>query len=389
LAITGVLLALGLSISTLLLQWAVGGGWSWASINNASYVLNGVMLALIALPICLRQSRNPIGWLNLAMGLCLAVQALLDAYVAYAFEIHDGQLPGLYLAALASTWVWAIPYMLLANVLLLFPDGRYLSPRWRWVSAVAIAWLLLLIIGVTFADPILAGDSGQYAIANPIGLWQIPDEVWFRVLFPAILLILSLGIVSLIARWRGADSVLRQQLKYLIVAMILIVVVLITTSWGTAAWLSIISNMAFLAMPAAITLAILRYRLYDIDFILRRTTSYTLLTALLALVYFGSILVLQRFLSPLTGDSNIAVVLSTLLIAALFLPLRRRIQDAIDRRFFRSKYDAEQVLAQFAATVRDETDLDALTAELVRVIQETMQPEFVSVWLRDQEGSQS
>ncbi|MEZ4517229.1 MAG: hypothetical protein R3C44_10450 [Chloroflexota bacterium] len=131
----------------------------------------------------------------------------------------------------------------------------------------------------------------------------------------------------------------------------------------------------------------MRYRLFDIDVIIRRTTSYAILTGLLLLVYFGSVIILQRLLSPITGESTVAVVLSTLLIAALFLPLRRRVQEVIDRRFFRQKYDAEQVMAEFAATVRDETDLDALTAELVRVIQETMQPEFVSVWLKEPDTS--
>jgi hypothetical protein len=139
-----------------------------------------------------------------------------------------------------------------------------------------------------------------------------------------------------------------------------------------------------LALPLSLAVGILRYRLFDIDVIIRKTTSYAIITGLLALVYFGSVVVLQRLLSPLTGDSDAAVVLSTLLIAALFLPLRRRVQDIIDRRFFRRKYDAEQVLARFAATARDETDLDALTAELVRVIQETMEPESVTIWLKDQ-----
>jgi hypothetical protein len=147
-------------------------------------------------------------------------------------------------------------------------------------------------------------------------------------------------------------------------------------------FLNATTGFGFGIMGIALGIAVLRYRLFDIDVIIRKTTSYAILTALLALVYFGSIVVLQRLLSPITGESDVAVVLSTLLIAALFLPLRRRVQAAIDRRFFRQKYDAEQVLAQFAATARDETDLDALTAELMRVIQETMEPESVSVWLR-------
>ncbi len=147
-------------------------------------------------------------------------------------------------------------------------------------------------------------------------------------------------------------------------------------------FLNATTGFGFGIMGIALGIAVLRYRLFDIDVIIRKTTSYAILTALLALVYFGSVIILQRALSPITGDSTAAVVLSTLLIAALFLPLRRRVQAAIDRRFFRKKYDAEQVLARFAATARDETDLDELTAELARVIQETMEPESVSVWLR-------
>ncbi len=144
----------------------------------------------------------------------------------------------------------------------------------------------------------------------------------------------------------------------------------------------IVGNLALIILPLCLAIGILRYRLFDIDVIIRRTTSYALVTGLLALVYFGSIVVLQGVLSPFSGDSTPAVVLSTLLIAALFLPVRRRVQDWIDRRFNRTRYDAEKTLAAFAATARDETDLDALLAELVRVIGETMEPEQVSVWLR-------
>jgi hypothetical protein len=136
-------------------------------------------------------------------------------------------------------------------------------------------------------------------------------------------------------------------------------------------------------IPVGLGISLLRYKLFDVDTVIRKTVLYAILTVFLALVYFGIIVVLQQVMTPLTGDSDAAVVLSTLTIAALFLPLRRRVQAAIDRRFYRRKYDAEQVLAQFAATVRDETDLDALTAELLRVIQETMEPETLSIWLAE------
>jgi hypothetical protein len=154
--------------------------------------------------------------------------------------------------------------------------------------------------------------------------------------------------------------------------------------FGGIDWVTRLGNVALLVFPTCLAIGILRYRLFDIDVIIRRTTSYAIITALLALVYFGSIVVFQNVFTRLTGQgSTVAVVLSTLLIAALFLPVRRRVQDVIDRRFNRSRYNAEKTLERFAATARDETDLDALTAELLRVIQETMQPATLSIWLRD------
>jgi hypothetical protein len=162
---------------------------------------------------------------------------------------------------------------------------------------------------------------------------------------------------------------------------ILLLIGFLTYSFEQLERIDALTAVTALALPLSLAVGILRYHLFDIDVIIRKSTSYAILTALLALVYFGSVVILQRLLSPITGESTAAVVLSTLLIAALFLPLRRRIQAIIDRRFFRRKYDAEQVLARFAATARDETDLDALTAELVRVIQDTMQPESVTIWL--------
>ena len=189
------------------------------------------------------------------------------------------------------------------------------------------------------------------------------------------------------------DAVGRAQLRWglggtivgLVIFFLSYVPVFLSIPAPVESFLNAVTGLGFGVMGVSLGIAILRYHLFDIDVIIRKTTSYAILTTLLALVYFGSVVVLQRVLSPLTGESTAAVVISTLLIAALFLPLRRRVQSTIDRRFFRQKYDAEQVLAHFAATARDETDLDALTAELLRVIQETMEPETVSLWLRPAE----
>jgi low affinity Fe/Cu permease len=227
----------------------------------------------------------------------------------------------------------------------------------------------------------------------------LPDAI----AFVAVSIYLVLGIGSQGYRYfRRSDAVQRQQTKWVFFALGLVVLTgvwaivnLALTGLGPPdpqltvddLWFSLISTTLFSlslsALPISIGIAILRYRLWDIDVIIRKTLVYSVLTVLLALVYFGIVVLLQALFGRLAGveQSTLAVVISTLAIAALFTPLRRRIQDAIDRRFFRKKYNAQQVLAQFAVTARDETDLDALLAELVRVVDETLQPEHVSVWL--------
>ncbi|MCB0251515.1 MAG: hypothetical protein KDI07_23295, partial [Anaerolineae bacterium] len=182
----------------------------------------------------------------------------------------------------------------------------------------------------------------------------------------------------------------KQQIKWLLVGLaataLMVAAGLLLVFIPRIAFGGLLVNAAPILPVLAIGFAMLRYRLYDVDLVIRRTLAYTLITAVLLLVYFGSVTLLTSVFSRITGQqSALAIVISTLLIAALFNPLRRRVQDWIDRRFFRSKYDAQQVLAQFAVVARDETDLDALTAELLRVVQETMQPEHVSIWLRQRE----
>ena len=236
--------------------------------------------------------------------------------------------------------------------------------------------------------------NANWRLPNPIGF--IPDRVWLG----PILIVWGIGLITLVfaslaslfLRYRRASVGERQQIKWLLYAAAVFAVsyalnYFLSTAgqWGSASgWLDLLFVVSILTFPMAIAIAILRYRLYDIDVIIRKTLVYTVLTALLALVYFGGVVLLQRLVGALTGveQSPLAVVVSTLVIVVLFTPLRRRIQDFIDRRFFRKKYDAQQVLARFALTARDETDLERLTAELARVVQETLQPERVSVWLK-------
>jgi hypothetical protein len=254
--------------------------------------------------------------------------------------------------------------------------------------------MLFLLLLSTVGTPMSPGSgSSEWSYPNPIGLIQTAqvDQSAVFTLFAAIMPVwVILCLAALVVRYRRAGRVERQQMKWLLLATAVFVAAylpaFLTASWEieTSIW-NVLWLAAMLLIPAAIGIAILRHRLFDIDVIIRKTLLYAVLTVLLALVYFGVVILLQGLFSRLAGveDSTLAVVISTLAIAALFTPLRRRIQDAIDRRFFRKKYDAQQVLARFAQTARNETDLDALLAELTRVVDETLQPEHVSVWLKD------
>ncbi len=268
-----------------------------------------------------------------------------------------------------GTLIWLAFFPLLY----LFPDGRFI-PRWsRWLL---VAWLVVTV-GV-------------------FSLNLLPEAV----AFVAVPIYLVIGIGSQGYRYfRRSDTVQRQQTKWVFVSLGLVV---LTAVWALVFlalsppapllkigdfWISAVASTLFslslALLPISIGMAILRYRLWDIDVVIRKTLQYTAVTALLAFIYFGSVFLLQRLFSSVSGQqSPLALVVSTLLIAALFAPLRRRIQDGIDRRFYRRKYNAQQVLAQFARTARDETDMEALLIELERVIQETLQPEGVKVWLK-------
>ena len=266
--------------------------------------------------------------------------------------------------------------------LYLFPNGRA-TPRWtRWPMAV--------ILGVHLAIQTV-GAIGS--------VWMLPAGVVQKAFSLAIFILIGFVLILFcqIYRYRVVSTPIeRAQIKWFVAGLAVLVVESVAASLLTGTvlasghgFISDLSNVLSLVIPVSITISILRYRLWDIDVIIRKTLVYTALTVLLALVYFGSVVLLQRLFGSLTGatQSPLAVVVSTLVIAALFTPLRRRIQDVIDRRFFRKKYDAQQVLTQFAITARDETDLDSLTAELARVVQETLQPERVSVWLRETKSS--
>ncbi len=373
--------------------------------SSMDWLLASAMVALgapiLGVIIVTRQPRNRIGWLWIIYGLLIGFRSL-----GHGIYYLGGAQPAGY-SALEYFLLWATEPANLATLvclillLLWFPDGQLPSRRWRLLYI----WLFLAF-AVLFSSNFVSGpdwnggaEAGGIVIDNPYG-WLPENATWYVLGFPSfisLILITFLSAISLIFRYRSAGPVVRLQLRWFVVGGFFTFILFILPIFsqltpgqsdeGINTLLVLLGQAYIVPLYLAVGVAILRYRLYDIDVIIRKTLVYGLLTALLAFVYFGSIVLLQTLFDRLTGQqSPIVIVISTLLIAALFTPLRRRVQDVIDRRFFRKKYDAAQVLADFARTARDETDLDTLTAELARVVGETMQPEKVSLWIRKEEG---
>ena len=362
-----------------------------------------LVFPLVGALIASRRPQNPIGWLCLVDGLLWTTTNMLDYHSLYVMA-SPGSVPFPVGLAGVNHWLWVPTVGLLGTyVFLLFPDGRLPSRRWRplaWLSGVVIASGSL---GLMLSPGPLDMPRG---IRNPFGLEAAP---WVAVAAYAILPLLPLcmlaSALSLVMRYRRSRGDVRQQIKWIAFAaslvaltyLIAIVASFIHPSeiWfaaGLPLWLDLIEYAALLSItsvPIAIGFAVLKYRLYDIDLIINRTLVYGSLTGALALVYFGGVTVTQALFRNITGQEQLpqlVIVVSTLLIAALFTPLRRRIQSFIDRRFYRTKYDARKILEAFSVRLRDETDLEALNEDLVEVVRETMQPAHVSLWLRPEKA---
>jgi hypothetical protein len=335
-----------------------------------------------------RRPDNLIGWLFCAIGFVGGVRLLSTEYAAYSLVAQSGRSPGAEALAWIASWLWVPDVGLYLLLALLFPNGRLLSARLRPFAG----FIGVVVMTGTVAVALSPGPiRGLELIENPLGMEDIPNVA---VLTEALLYVLGVvAVASVLVRLRRSSGVERQQIKWFAyAAAVLACSTIITYVLSEAATLRWLGWVAFVpgmvgnaGMPVAVGIAILRYRLYEIDILINRTLVYGSLTALLAAVYFGGVAITQATFRALTGQEKqpqLAVVVSTLVIAALFTPLRRRIQSFIDRRFYRRKYDAAKTLEAFSAKLRDETDLDALSDDLVGVVRETMQPAHVSLWLR-------
>jgi hypothetical protein len=373
------LLVLGASLVLILLGWSTPlpqGVTPWR--DQAVFLAGLIGAPILGGLVASRRPRNSYGWVWLAFGLSLVVQQAAQTYASYARWVEPGSL----VAPLTIAHVFGLGNQaalgLAPFLLLLFPTGRLPSRRWRplaWISA--LSGMTIAVLVFFYGSPDMVGGVVTIAAMTTVSV---------------ILVTFILSAISLVIRFRAARGTQRQQLKWFALAAVFAVLVFVMgtalgleRSFSETLW-TLINAVSNAFLYSAVGIAILRYRLYDIDRIINRALVYGSLTVFLALVYFGGVVTTQTIFRAITGQerlSQLAVVISTLAIAALFNPLRRRIQNVIDRRFYRRKYDAAKTLESLSTKLRDETDLDELSGDLVRVVRETIQPEHVSLWLRE------
>jgi hypothetical protein len=371
-------------VSGLSALFALGEAWGFA-------VLGAVLVS--------RRYAPALGWLFCALGLELTVEYFTDFYAIYTLFVAPGTLPGGLAAAWVQQWVWLVGIMLLvALVPLRFPTGRLVSPRWRpawWLAVGATAAAVPL---VAIAPGPLGNNLAGANVANPLGvagLAAAPAQALVFTVLVALLVSIVLAAASLVVRLRRARGVERQQIKWvaccaLLLALAFVAQTVVNNVLGISSPLvdlasSLGLGIGLVGLPITTGIAILRYHLFDIDVIIRLTLIYGTLTALLAGAYLGLVLAAEAVVHSLTGqagDEPPVIVASTLVVVALATPLRRGVQAAIDRRFYRRRVDAERTIAAFGATLRSEVDLEQLSARLVAVVEETMQPAHASFWLR-------
>jgi PAS domain S-box-containing protein len=355
------------------------------------YLVAVALSALVGGVVATRRFANPVGWILLAGGAIFAFQEFSLEYAIYGLVTNPFSLPLVRTMGWLASWIYVPGLLLLLSFLpLYFPDGRLVSSRWRWVAGLA---LVLAVVG-PISSAFLPSPTRVWDIVYPLGivaLGPVSD------LLDEVATVLYCGVIfasaaSLAVRFHRSVGEEREQIKWLAYAASALTAWLLIDPliWVDSPILDDVlrptmDGLLFAGIPVAVGVAVLKYRLYDIDLIINRTLVYGTLTGVLALIYLGSVVLLQDIFHALTGQegqSQLAIVLSTLAIAALFIPLRRRIQSFIDRRFYRSKYDAKKTLEAFSAKLRDETDIDALSDDLVEVVRETIQPTHVSLWLR-------
>ena len=383
------MLALALGVASLPLAALAGRAAGSDTGNDAPVALLTLALAGVGLLVARHQPGNPIGWLLLGSGVCFALDSDASSYELADYLLRHGRLPFGWVAVLVQP-AWAPAIALLVAAILLFPDGRLPSRLWRWPMRLYLA-VAALWVGGAFAisSAAVAGhhiriDAGGdlAVIDHPTGAavaWGMAQDLFFTLL--SVLLVAC--VIQQAVSYRRASGEQRQQLKWLASGIAVCGVcglasVALSNRSGIWQVIGDIAVIGIAALPASMAIAILRYRLYEIDRIISRTLAYTIVTGLLAGLYAGLVLLATHVLS---FSSPVAVAASTLAAAALFSPLRRRVQHAVDRRFNRARYDAGQTVAAFAASLKDAVDLDSIRDDLARTVHQALEPAHISVWI--------
>jgi len=363
---------------------AVGAGPDTPAFVPALFAAMVASLGGVGALVASRKPRDPVGWILLASASLVALSVSGEDYVRLSVTAFGGALP----LTVATAWLESLTFgpaiILLAGVMpLYFPDGRLPSGRWRWVVWIAA---LGIVVGIV-QGAVAAGPLANTGIDNPIGIPGLHDLDGLLAIANVLvaLVVLPLAVASSVLKYRRGSSTVREQLKWFSAVALLTV-----AGFGAGAvpiapisnWGGFFAILGLVLLPIAIGIAILRYRLYEIDRIISRTVSYAAVTAILALVFVGTILVSQTVLASFFRGSSVAVAASTLVVATLFQPLRRRVQSIVDRRFNRSRYDAERTVAAFDAHLRDEVALGPLEADIRGVVSLTLAPTTVGLWIR-------
>ena len=349
-------------------------------LDAATNVTSYLSFATVGLLIVQRQPRNLIGWICAAIGFFALLGLFADEFTRYPHSDRALLLPLREFLAWTLSWTWIIPVMS-PTILIpaLFPDGKPSSRRMEFVVRIGLVTMLTMAVLSS-----LSLDDSR-AVLNPLGshFMSTVANVAGVVLFPLWILLIVSAVGSSIVRFHRARGQLRLQMKWFASATVVLLITALANDYVTRGDSNALFGVGVTVLALSIGVAILRHRLYDIDRIVNRTLVYGLLTATLALLYAGLVVGLQAALDSLSGGSDFAVVITTLVVAALFLPVRRRIQLGVDKRFNRRHYDAEHTVEAFAARLRQEVDLDTLRYELLSLVDETMQPAGASLWLRE------
>lgn len=354
---------------------------------NVGFPIAVLTFAAVGELICRRHPRHLVGWMFVALGLGAVLLLFLQNYGLYGTLTASGAVPFARTVLWLSTWVWALPVSALVIALIVFPDGRPISPRWWWIAAVAVVSALMQGLADAYRTPIVLTEL---PLDTPLGtpfpldalnaLSAIGTFAWAGAAFA--------GGVSLVIRFRRASGIERQQLKWVAYGsgIAIATFVIATFAYGIVdlgPFVAGLSALAILLIPISAALAILRYRLYDIDFVIERTLVYAALSASVAATYWILVILLQSALRPITAGSELAVAASTLATLALVQPFRTRIQRAVDRRFYRDRYDAARAVDRLTTELAGEVELGAVRASLLAAVGETLQPTTASVWLRN------